>query len=209
MKAPQTERNGRNYRPIHQFNDFIESLLEPQKRRAPNTFRIRALPASQSCRCLCRLPVSQGVELHLLFAPATPDIPQKGQALNPGPRKNQIKPNERVKCRWLAGKEAEINPIETQVLPQCSMKCSVRRGKTLRAANKNPLPYNLSAHACALTLMGAEFESRLGSDGIEWVWAGTQALMRNAMPDADVWFPMPIAERWLRHERDLFVNTHY
>jgi len=123
MKAPQTEPNGRNYRPIHQFNDFIESLLEPQKRRAPNTFRIRALPASQSCRCLCRLPVSQGVELHLLFAPATPDIPQKGQALNPGPRKNQIKPNERVKCRWLAGKEAEINPIETQVLPQCSMKC--------------------------------------------------------------------------------------
>jgi len=63
---------------------------------------------------------------------------------------------------------------------------SVRRGKTLRAANKNLLPYNLSAHACALTLMGAEFESRLGSDGIEWEWAGTQALMRNAMPDADV-----------------------
>lgn len=94
LKMKQSEP-GRNYRPIHQLNDFIERHPEPQKSRAPKYIQLGDLPASQSDR----LPVSQGVELHLLCGPATPDIPQKGQLVNSKPRGTEIKPNERVKCR--------------------------------------------------------------------------------------------------------------
>lgn len=94
-KANQAETIGQYINLMTSLN----AIPSPKKSRAPKYIQLGDLPASQSDP----LPVSQGVELHLLCGPATPDIPQKGQLVNSKPRGTEIKPNERVKCRWFAG----------------------------------------------------------------------------------------------------------
>lgn len=55
---------------------------------------------------------------------------------------------------------------DTAAIPKPSF---LRKAKALRAANKNPLPYNLSAHACAANVDGSA-AGREWYQNRDWDW---------------------------------------